>query len=206
MKAEFDRKLSGVTDALSQSNAQIQQQLQQLILSMQPKATQSQEPEDFYSTNPREYKEKIKAEVLAETSKMQQEAVRKQTTLNSAIHTLSQEYPEIQAAGSDMQRAVLDAHNALPEYLRETSEGYELAVQRAAAKTKTKPKSQRGSSSSDDFSMSSSAPAKRDKKKDSGISDNMLDLARLLGRPVDDPKYKERLEKTAQRKSWKKYE
>lgn len=208
LKAEMERKLGNITESMAQSNALIQQQLQALIQASQPQqSSQAQaDPESFYDTNPAEYKRRIKEEVLNEAKKVQEQTLKRQTALNNTIYQLSQEFPEIQTAGSDLQKAVLEAHNALPESMRETPEGYELAVQRAAAKAKIKPKSQRGeAASSDDFTMGSK-PAKKSGKQESAVTDDMLQMAKLLGRNVDDPDFRKRLEKAASRKNWKQYE
>lgn len=203
LQSEFDRKLGNLTEQLASQNQAFQQQMQAMVDAMtSSRELVKSEPEadDFLDLNPKDFKQ----QVLAEAKKAQAEALASQNALNQAVYQLSQEYPELQQPG-EFQKAVIDIEKSLPASLRETPEGYELAVERAAKKLKIQPKSARQAVANDDFSMGS-GEVKGKKKPKSEVSDDMLAIAQLMGRDIEDEGFKKRLEAAAKRKTWGKYE
>lgn len=119
------------------------------------------------------------------------------------IYNLAQEYPEIQT-DPKVRAAVLDAQKSVPEHIRDTAEGYELAVLKAAGKSGLVPKSQRKTVDDDvtydGTRRQSSAPKKRNK-----VSEATLAAAELMGININDENRVKSLEEHANRDSWTKY-
>lgn len=118
------------------------------------------------------------------------------------IYNLAQEYPEIQT-DAKVRQAVLDAQKTVPESIRDTSEGYQLAVLQATSRAGLIPKSQRKTVEDDvsyDGTRRTAAPKKRTK-----VSDATIMAAQMMGRNTDDPEVMKRLEDAVNRDSYTKY-
>ncbi len=119
------------------------------------------------------------------------------------IYNLAQEYPEIQT-DPKIRQAVLEAQKSVPEHIRDTSEGYELAVLKAAGKNGLIPKSQR-KTVDDEVSYDGSRRAAAKAKPRTKVSDATIMAAQLMGRNTDDPEVMKRLEEATNRDTFTKY-
>jgi hypothetical protein len=96
---------------------------------------------------------------------------------------------------------------------RNMSSSYKTAVLAAAADQGVLPVNKRAKkteSESEDFTVSSSSGSEsrrreREKRGEEQIDEKTLAFAELMGRPIDDPKYVERLKTAAKRRNWSKY-
>ncbi len=128
--------------------------------------------------------------------------LRSEKQKDMTIYNLAQEYPEIQT-DPKVRQAVLDAQKTVPESLRDTSEGYQLAVLQATSRAGLIPKSQR-KTVDDDVSYDGSRRAKPAAKR-AKISQETLMAAQAMGKNTDDPEYIKRLEEAVNRDTFTKY-
>ncbi len=119
------------------------------------------------------------------------------------IFNLAQDYPEIQT-DPKIRQAVLDAQKTVPEHMRDTAEGYQLAVLQATSRAGLIPKSQR-KTVDDDVSYDGTRRQAQAPKKRVKVSDAMIEVAQRMGRNTDDPEVMKRLEDAANRDTFTKY-
>lgn len=189
-------------DVLAERLAEVQAQLEAMNQAMQAQsaaiaATQrkpvQEEEENLY--DPKNLLRK--AEATFDTR------LREERAKDAKIYELSQEYPEIRG-DSKIRADILAAQRELPEHLRDTALGYETAVLKAVAKHGIVAKSKRPTVDPDS-SLSPRSGSTGQPKKRVKVSQNMLAIAELMGRPVDDPEYVKRLEDAANRERFDKY-
>lgn len=134
--------------------------------------------------------------LLQKSREASRQEIQNSRSIDLKIAEIASEYPEVHQDAKLIQ-AVETERRKLSAAVRDTADGYEHAMLRAVNKAGLIPKSKRQVAQTDpDFSFGSgNQRAERGAKKSKATSDQM-ELARLLGRPVDDPKYVESLEKT----------
>lgn len=156
-------------------------------------------------------KEQAKKEILGEVGKQ----TRAQQEFNNSFSSLSQDYPEILSASSQLY---VRAKELLGQYSKgeNDAEALERAVFKAANELGVVPmKARKSSSTSDDDSFSGSGSGtegnrgnRRDRKqKDDELSPETLAFAQMLGKNVSDPKYLEKLKEISKKRTgnWNKY-
>lgn len=224
LKMETSRKMEALQAQLAEQNKRSEAMLQAMIQLQQQKAAAKQDiasSEDEFDVgidpidDPKKYAARVAAKAAEKaTKKVQEEQARAsqvQAEQQAALLNLVGDYPELNDANSELHKQALQLSQSMPEGYRNSSIGLKAAVREAAANLGVLPVSKRTKTNdSDDFSVDSGAAEGRQskrstKKDDSEVDSNMLAFAELLGRPVDDPKYIERLKKTAQRKDWKRF-
>ena len=123
---------------------------------------------------------------------------------NQALVQLAQDYPELNEAGGDFQKGVLEALSGLPESIRETAEGYRMAVYQQAANQGLAPKSKRQAAPSTDFSFGGSSNAPKTDTLGVEIDPAIVETAKLMGMDVSSKEVLEDLAKRATRTNWNK--
>lgn len=209
LKSEFARK----TLAIQEQNQFLAQQIQMLTEQMTQRQSNQLTPEDdlpddFYSTNPKDFVRKVESKVtqavqksLGEKDRMSQ----RQQELQRTAASLAQDFPEITQQDHEMYSKVIEIHNSLPQDQRESVLGYRTAVLQAAAELGVLPKAKRGKSApqGEDFTMSGTkgTPSKsqRPKGQDAKISAETEAFAALVGIDIQDPEKRKRLEERSKR-------
>jgi hypothetical protein len=133
-----------------------------------------------------------------------------QAKQTQTLSQLVREYPELNDDSNPLTKKAVEIYQSMPEDEKSSPMAYKLAVKEAASELSVKPISKRSQEESDSYSVSgnsgsSYSPANTRKKKEDDIDQKTLEFAKLLGRPVDDPAYREKLKNLSKRK-WSKYE
>lgn len=205
IRGELDAKLAEVKSQLESMNKQFADSLQTLATAVKPEkqATTTIDDSDLYSG------EKLSEKVASVANRIASEALAKERQLNGKIYELSQEFPEIQS-DAVLRKAIIEAHNSIPMSLRDTAEGYEMAVLKAVSKSGLVAKSKRKEVEVDPDSMPSRGQGRGGAERRAGgskkkVSEATLAFAQLLGRDIDDPKVQKGLEEAANRNTWSRY-
>lgn len=181
LKSEFSRKMGNMEEQL--------QQLYQHVVAQGGTKTPAQaaapkKASELLYEDPDLAIAQIKSEIRSEIEG--QRAVETQT--QSAITQLSADYPELVDVKSDLRKASEQNYAKLPKHLRDTPEGYKLAVREAAADLGVIVSSKRkaADNSNDDFVVpgrgSSGQSSRRPSKADEPENFNqILDDARRMG-------------------------
>jgi hypothetical protein len=205
LKAEMNRKLGN----LEQTNAQLINMMQSLAKPAPAATTQSKKLGDVLFDNPDEAARLIKEEAKAELREELNKANQVQTRTQSTIASLVSEFPELGDSNSEFsKRAVAIYHSYAPED-QANPISLKAAVKEAALEMNVKPKSKRNAESDDSFALGGGSggetrPSRRSREQE--LDPATIEFARHLGQNVDDPKYMERLKKSAKRRNWSRYE
>lgn len=195
LRSETDAKLAEITAQLKAQNEVFARNFQALM----PKAPPEPTIGDDDVLDPRGLRDKI----VSEANRTITEALNEERRKNATIVNLAKEYPEINT-DSKFQDAIVEAQKSLPQSIRDTADGYELAIMKAVARQGILPKSKRTESDPDGFtaasSSSSAASARQRAANPKGkVSDKTLAMAQLLGRDISDPEVVKSLQNAAKR-------
>lgn len=210
--SELKSELQQMQEQLANMNQSYQEQMQGMVDAFTKSQSQIDSTEDQYLSDEEKQIKQLRAEIQelkTSAPKQTQEILKRERDLNTAVVRLASDYPEIQS-DDKIRQAVLDQHAKLPSSMKETAEGYELAVQRAVAKAGLVPKARRQTSSADADSFSS--PGQKMGSSSSGesgrkakVSEKTLAVAQLLGRDINDKNVLKGLEEATQRTKWNRY-
>lgn len=193
LRSETDTKLAEITAQLKAQNETFARGFQALM----PKPAPEPQIDDGDVLDPRGLRDKI----LAEANRTVEQVLNEERRKNMTLANLSKEYPEINT-DSKFQDSVVEAQKSLPASIRDTADGYELAVMKAVAKQGILPKSKRAEESDDSYTApaaASSSQRPRPPSKGSKVDDRTLAVAQLLGRNIDDPNVRKGLEEASKR-------
>ena len=208
LKAEFNRKIGNVEnqtkqqiDALTQANSDLQNLLRQQAVANAP----AKEPEDdeLWITDPGKAKAQFREQLLTEMRAEQAAATQAASAQQNKYQEMAVDFPELYQAQSELVVKANEIFNKVPEKDRTNPHVVEATILKAATQLGIKPKGQRSEADKEFVGSSSGKPNKPDTQEEA--PSNMMEFARLLGRPVDDPEYKKRLSKTRERKDWLSY-
>jgi hypothetical protein len=201
-KTEIDSKLSEVTKALEAINNATSantEALTSIVRAAKPQADMTIKEDDVY--DPAAISRKVEA--LAE--KKTNELLKEQRRQDMLIANLSKEYPEINS-DSTLMNKIVSAQKALPEGLRNTAEGIEMAILKTVTQEGIVPKSKRKVDADADVSFSGSRSGSTSKPKGKvKVDEATLEIARLMGRDVTDEKVLKGLEEAANRDTYLRY-
>lgn len=210
LKAEFSRKFESVNSQLAAQNQQMQQQLNAILATMTTKQTEQaggqEKLSDMIYNNP----EKA-ADLIAENASRKAAAtINGYQERQGALTALAQQYPELNDVNSELSKRAIETYNSLPANLRDTAAGYKMAIRDAAADlgVLVASKRQKATESNDDFTVGGNSTARKSppKSKDAELSQDTLDIAKLMGLDTEDPKVVANLKLRAKRTNYKKYE
>lgn len=192
LRSETDTKLAEITAQLKAQNETFARGFQALM----PRSAPEPQIDDGDVLDPRGLRDKI----LAEANRTVEQVLNEERRKNVTLANLAKEYPEINT-DAKFQDSVVEAQKSLPQSIRDTADGYELAVMKAVAKQGILPKSKRTEESDDGYTApaaasSSQRPRAQSKEK---VDDRTLAVAQLLGRNIDDPKVRKGLEEASKR-------
>lgn len=189
-------ELAEVREQLRKMNEQTTASLQAIADSMkqQRQRQEPQEEENLYDPNTLIRK----AETIFDTR------YRAERAKDVTIYNLAQEYPEIQT-DSKIRQAVIEAQAQVPASIRDSAEGYEMAVLKAVTKAGLQPKSQRRTVDEDASLGSSGSGTSRQPRKRQKVSAETLAVAELMGIDTSDEKRMKSLEEAANRDTYTKY-
>lgn len=208
LQAEMDRKLGNIQQTLTQ-------QVAQLAETLKPDTTPAPKADDNLDEL-WEY-EPAKAAKLQEQKLNQKVDEKVNQIVESRLGAMSQEaqvigqlkidFPELNDGNHALTKRAIEIYGDYQQQLgqKPPSEYYQLAVQRAALEKGIQPSSVRPSS--DHFQMvpGGKQPNARMPKNDDSSFEAQLEVAALLGRPVEDPAYQERLKGFARRDNFGRY-
>jgi hypothetical protein len=213
IKAEFGRKIGNLeseVSKLAQTNQQLLAHIQQMAVTNKPAEPAKEDIEDLWYKDPRKAAAAIKNEAKREISEEMNRSSQAQAKQTQTLSQLVREYPELNDDSNPLTKKAVEIYQSMPEDEKSSPMAYKLAVKEAASELSVKPISKRSQEESDSYSVSgnsgsSYSPANTRKKKEDDIDQKTLEFAKLLGRPVDDPAYREKLKNLSKRK-WSKYE
>jgi len=193
---KYEESLEMIKQA-NQQNAVLLEQMQQ---QRQPAPLTEEDPEDWYGTTPAEYKARIKQELLAEVSETVNQTQNQKAQLNVIANDLFGKYPDLNKKDTPLRKEADNYYDALPQHLKGTPEGYELAISRAVSKTGAKAAVKRiNTDEDDDFSFGGgNSSSGGGGKKMTQLGDADYDFARRSGSSglnLNDPKVLARVEK-----------
>lgn len=204
-KTDQEKDTSKGNDVLATRLAEVQEQLRQMNASME--ATQTA----IAAANKRQVQVEEKEDnlydpkqLLAKSEEVMNRRLREEKAKDNMIYSLAQEYPEIQT-DTKLRNAILDAQKGLREDIRDTADGYEMAVLKAVSKAGLTPKSKRQTVDED---ISTGPRGGNPGTKRTGrvkVSEKTLAIAQLMGRDISDPEVLKRLEEASNRDRYDKY-
>lgn len=215
LKSEISRKLQNSESRMSELMKQNQAMAESLksIASRVAPPPAPKEEEDLESlaySNPTLYAKKI-AQMATKsateaTMQVQQEQAQKTMVLNS----LYKDYPELSNTDSELTKTAVEIYNNLTPSEQASPSSYKLAVREAAAQLGVLPSSKRAKTD-DDFVApgsrgNSGSRSERSASKKDEIDPAVLEISKLFGRDVNDPKVRERLKQHSKRTKWNRYE
>ena len=198
---KIELELAKVQEQLASMNRLYEAQSQAIAnMAKPPKAPEPEiADDDIYDPKA------LASKVLKKTDEVVSQALARERELNSTIYSLTQDYPEI-SSDAAMRKAVIEAHNQVPEALRGTAAGYEMAVLKATSKAGLVPKSMRKDIKVDeDISAGGGSSRSERSKSKKAVTDKMIAFAQLLGRDTSDPKVLKGLEEAANRDTYGKF-
>lgn len=212
IKSEFGRKQDNVMNELNSLKSQLSQIADTVIQAAATKRATSESSEEMPDPvmDPKGYKEYMRKELRRDVD----ESLNAERERNTVLSSLVANYPELQSGSSELTQTALRIYNSLSASEKASPSGYKIAVMQAAQEVGVLPmsKRQKQSQGDEDFTLSSSSSTARQKPsqraKEEKIDDKTLEFAKLLGRPVNDDKYIERLKTTisSRKRSWSKFE
>lgn len=216
-----DAGFKAVTDQLAATQSDFSKKLDSVLAKLDQataKQAANQVPEDdietLMITNPKKAYEKIKAEVSNEVHASVNSQNNAVMEFNQTFSTLASEYPEIADQSSKLYARGKQLLAEFSNGKANDAAALERAVLKAATEQGVLPMKHRAQQSNDDDtysgsgnSSSSNDNGRRKSSKKDDLDPRTIDLARLMGRPVDDPKYIERLKDIQKKRNgnWKKY-
>ena len=212
VKAEMGRKFDNVKAELEAQNQKFEQLIQHIQTLAPQKAIASEQKQT--APDPISEPEAYANYVAAKTSEVVNKQTTRQQEFNHRIGTMTQQFPEFGDVNSEESKAVLNEYKNIPEHMKGTAEGAELAMTRVVARMGLQPvsKRQRSQREQEDFSLSGTGSNKRTGKKgsdDHEVSEETKEWSRLLneslGLDPNDPKRQERLKQASKRTNWNRY-
>lgn len=206
LKAEMSRKQDNLLQELSDLKKQLAS-VNDVVIQSSVKSQPAQQSDAAIPDpvlDPEKYRDYIRSEMRREMEDTLAVQNQRQAQLNSLVS----QYPELQDSSSDLTKKAIEIYNGLSAAEKNMPSSYKLAVSAAAQDLGVMPVNKRKApQDQEDFtinSSSASSPRRPQQRKEEKLDDATVEFARLLGRPVDDPKYLEKLKSTAQRKAWSK--
>lgn len=206
-KAEVDRKIDSVKNALAQSTNELKQQLQALV-PKEPKTPPSNSSKKTLKDLWWEDEDAAAEQIIDAAEKRIDKKLAANQRQAEVMGGLFQDFPELKNMQDPLTVKALEVYNTLPAQDKETPASYRLAVLEAAHMMGVAPMSKRKKEGNDDDWTSpggNSAP-RRSRKGDDELDPASLAFASAVGLNVDDPKVIERLKKSAGRRNWQKYQ
>lgn len=213
VKAEMNRKLSNVEQkmaSLEQTNAALLAQLQAMS---QPKGATGQAGSTTNLSEVWYDKPELAAEAVIQAAEKRIEskiAAREATTAktNQTLTQLVSEFPELNDSNHDLYKKAIETYNSYSADDRSSPVAYKAAVREAAMALGIQPVSKRSDdyvSDTDNYTLSGSSTgsSSRSSKRGadrSGLTNEMVEFAKLVGVDIDNPKTKERVKQRATRK------
>lgn len=203
---ELNRKLDEREQRLDNKLQQLTASLMEAVKPRTPQAPQPEPDLDMLAIeNPKEYARIVRDQATQAATQAAARANEATERRNQVLGRLVTDFPELQNQNSDVTKRAVEIYNTYSEAERNDPRTYELAVKSAAVEFGLKPMSKRSNQDSDDFTLSGGARAPRSTKKQDPDISAALAFAELMGRPVDDPDYVERLKAHAGRDTFTKY-
>lgn len=215
IKSEFGRKQDNVMKELDSLKSQLSQIADTVIHAAAVKRNHEENREEDIDPvlDPKGYKESLKRNLKEELRSEMNQSLSAERERNNTLGLLVSQYPELQQSDSELTKTALNIYNNLSATEKASPSGYKVAVMQAAQEVGLLPINKRRNQveASEDFTMSSSNSTARrpsQKAKENKIDDKTLEFARLLGRPVEDEKYIEKLKSTItnRKRSWSRFE
>lgn len=198
-----DTKSKG-NDALAATLAEVQAQLQAMNAQMQ--ATQEAVATATRRPEPKQEEENLydPETLLRRVENTFDTRYKAERAKDVTVFNLAQDYPEIQT-DPKIRQAVLEAQRQIPPSIRDTAEGYEMAVLKAVSKAGLIPKSHRQTVDADASLSPRGGGGDRTPRKRAKVDQRTLEVAALMGVDIEDKERLKGLEEATNRDTFHKY-
>jgi hypothetical protein len=144
------------------------------------------------------------SDMLAEVEERVERKLQMETAKSAKIVEMSREYPEINSNAKLMQEITNELKN-VPESIRSTPAGYEMAILKAVSREGLTPKSKRSTVTVDDDASMGNRGGSQRRERAVKVSDETLAAAELMGLDINDKGVLERLQQNSNR-NYNRYE
>lgn len=197
-KSENSRKLEN-----------LQAQLAEIASALKPKVAETPIPSSLIYDDPEKYAQLIEERASAKAEARVLGKVQQQNSYQMKVSAMQSDFPEFRDENSEAYRAANSEYQNLPAHLHGTTEGLEIAMQRAALKQGLVPVSKRRKSNSDDYTATTTNTGRRNPPpRESAEDQKALEFAKILnkaaGREFTD-KVAEGVKQAAKRKNMSKW-
>lgn len=209
LQAEFSRKTSNLDSKLEAINQQLQQLslLGQVNTKQQETQTAAGRPDPILE--PEAYEKYMEQKLESKLNSRLEVQQRQQAEIGSLVA----QFPELQDPNSDLTKSALQIYNSMSPSDKSNPIAYRTAIQQAALDLGVLPKAKRQqqqqvtNDESDDIGNGNKRQQQQSTKssKNGKLDAATLAFAQALGKDINDPKYRERLEKAASRGTWGKF-
>jgi len=215
VKGEMHRKFDNITSQLQKQNQDINATLNAIVESLRPNRQQQQQQQeedmsDMMLTDPKRAIQIISERATQNASQTIRAELQASQATQNTVASLAMEYPELKQNDSDLAKKAVAIYDTLSNRVKDTPEGMEIAVRKAAALLGVVPvdKRKKAEPENEDFAIGSSASSanKRTRSQSTELDQTTLQFAKLMGLNTDDPKVVASLKKRAERKTWNRYE
>lgn len=211
LKAEYGRKFDNLNQTLAQQTAQLNALMETLTQKQaNGNATQVDKKKlaDLVYENPEEYARIVRDEAVNSAREVITQESQRASATTQVLNTLTNEYPELRDQSSELYKTAIATYNNLPNYLKNTPEGFKTAIRDAAADLGVQSSKHRKTKASDndDFLGGSSGNTTTRTPKKADIEDGVLIWADALGLDVKSKEVQARLKEHSKRdfKKWSK--
>lgn len=185
----------------------IQAQLAELAAALRPKPQETPVDKNLIYDDPDKYAQIIEERAVAKAEQRVLGKVQQQNSYQMKVAAMQADFPEFKDESSEAYRLANQEYQQLPAHLQGTTEGLEIAMQRAALKTGLVPASKRRRASTEDYIPPTTNTGRRAPPPKDDTDPKAVEFAKIMavatGRNPNDPKMLERVKEAAKRKSWK---
>lgn len=208
LQAEFSRKTSNLDSKLEAINQQLQQlSLLGQVNTKQQEAQPAGRPDPVLE--PEAYERYMEQKLESKLNSRLEVQQRQQAEIGSLVA----QFPELQDPNSELTKSALQIYNSMSPSDKNNPIAYRTAIQQAALDLGVLPKAKRQqqqvtNDESDDIGSGNKRQQQQQSTKNNKngkLDAATLAFAQALGKDINDPNYRERLEKAASRHTWGKF-
>jgi len=172
-----------------------------------PQSNQQKSMGDLMYEDPEAYANLIAANAAKEASAKLETYNNEQQERTNTMVQLTQAYPELNQADSELVKKTLNILGAFPANQQQNPANYKVAVYQAASELGMQPAKYRNNKSKETFALGSGGKTNQSNEEGEfeGIDPMTIEWAKALGVNLDDPKRVDSLKKAAERSNWLKY-
>lgn len=216
LKGEFNRKIQNLTSQNQQILSALTALQQQQAHRREPEATET-DLQDLMYSNPEKYAQIIEQRVTNSVNQRVNQSQQAQARINQVVTNMMEKFPEFKKTDSELSQRSIEIYDSFSDAEKsDQAAAYHRAMSEAVFELGAVPVSKRRpverDDSGDDFSFSGNRSGggmsnnnRRPNQKKSRVSQKTLAFAEAMGRDINDPEVRKRLEQAADRSNWTKY-